>query len=62
MNQIVLMETMKQKNISKREFLRRCTLCTGGLALGAYKSNCSSYLLTEEEKKIVEGGNKNDFR
>jgi hypothetical protein len=56
------METMKQKNISKREFLRRCTLCTGGLALGAYKSNCSSYLLTEEEKKIVEGGNKNDFR
>jgi len=28
--------------ISKREFLRQCTLCAGGLALGAYSSNVFS--------------------
>jgi pyruvate formate lyase activating enzyme len=31
-----MMDTMKQTKISKREFLRRCAFCTGGLALGAY--------------------------
>jgi pyruvate formate lyase activating enzyme len=30
-------------NISKREFLRRCALCAGGLALGAYRPNWSTF-------------------
>jgi pyruvate formate lyase activating enzyme len=29
--------------ISKREFLRQCTLCVGGLAFGVYKPNVFSY-------------------
>ena len=33
------METPKQIIISKREFLRRCAFCTGGLALGAYTTD-----------------------
>ena len=30
---------MKQNNISKREFLRQCAFCTGGIALGMYNTN-----------------------
>jgi len=33
------METTKQTKISKREFLRRCAFCTGGLAIGAYSTD-----------------------
>ena len=33
------METMEQNNITKREFLRQCAFCAGGLALGVYKPN-----------------------
>ena len=33
---------MKQNNISKREFLRQCAFCTGGIALGMYNTNWSS--------------------
>ena len=33
------METTKRTNISKREFIRQCALCTGGLALGAYNTD-----------------------
>jgi pyruvate formate lyase activating enzyme len=32
----------ESQKISKREFLRRCTFCAGGLALGAYKPNIFS--------------------
>jgi pyruvate formate lyase activating enzyme len=32
----------ESQRISKREFLRRCTLCAGGLALGAYRPNVFS--------------------
>jgi pyruvate formate lyase activating enzyme len=31
-----------RSHISKREFLRQCTFCVGGLALGAYRSNIFS--------------------
>jgi hypothetical protein len=48
-------EATNLKIVTKREFLRQCAFCTGGLALGAYKSNCSSYLHTEEESAIAEG-------
>ena len=34
----------ESQRISKREFLRQCTLCAGGLALGAYRSNVFSNL------------------
>jgi pyruvate formate lyase activating enzyme len=36
------MESTKQNNLSKREFLRQCVFCTGGLALGVYNTNWSS--------------------
>ena len=32
------MQKTKRTKISKRQFLRQCTFCAGGLALGAYKS------------------------
>jgi pyruvate formate lyase activating enzyme len=41
---VFFFEQMKEmstnpKIISKREFIRQCAICTGGLALGAYRPN-----------------------
>jgi hypothetical protein len=52
------MKSTTHNNFTKREFLRQCAYWWGGFALGAFKSNCSSYLRPEEEIKIVEGGSK----
>ena len=43
---------MKQNNISKREFLRQCAFCTGGIALGMYNTNRSSSAESSELGKF----------
>jgi pyruvate formate lyase activating enzyme len=42
------MESTKQNNLSKREFLRQCAFCTGGLALGMYNTNWSSSAVSSD--------------
>jgi pyruvate formate lyase activating enzyme len=37
------METTRQTNISKREFLRQCAFCTSGLTLGAFNVQSFSF-------------------
>jgi pyruvate formate lyase activating enzyme len=36
------MESTNHNNITKREFLRQCALCTGGMVLGVYNANSFS--------------------
>jgi pyruvate formate lyase activating enzyme len=42
------MKSTKQNNLSKREFLRQCAFCTGGLALGMYNTNWSSSAVSSD--------------
>jgi pyruvate formate lyase activating enzyme len=37
------MESTKHNNLSKREFLRLCTFCAGGLSIGAFSANLFSF-------------------
>jgi len=37
------MESTKHNNITKREFLRQCTFCAGGLSIGAFSANLFSF-------------------